>query len=215
MFVSHKYLRGSIRLATLGVALCLSLAQISSAQGATHFIAKGSSARWVSFSDDERSDCAGQVFTDFATGPNAQTFMLINYFRETPPTRLEVFGFGLIPNEAFHGDSASHMSLNLDLSQATGFTSCFTDFSTGGTPTCTDSPTGTISVDWKKPAFSVQETETFRRERGDFGRMTFFFVGTDQNTAAMTSVRAFDLDLHGVGVMGISRQMTLTIERKQ
>ena len=215
MLIRCKYFRGSIRLATLGFVLCFTLAQISSAQGATHFTTNGPAASWGLGTDDGVTSFGGSVFANGAIGQDAQTFMVLSFYTQTPTTQIQIYGFGTIPNQAFQGNSTGHMALNVDLSQATGFTSCTTDYANNNTVTCSDSPTGAISVEWKKPAFAtVQADYLFNRARLDIGGMTIFLMGQYNNTNAITTGTAFGIALpSGYGVMGTSRQMGVTIQR--
>src|SRR5438270_8576726 len=168
MLVLRKSVRGSIRLA-IGLALCLSLVQISPAQSQTNFKSSGGSASWVLYSADGSAMSNGEVFSNRATGQDPQTFLAMSFATQTPATLVEVSGYALIPNQAFQGDSTDHMSLDVDLSQVTGFTSCTTDYTNNKTVTCTDSPTATISIKCSKPSFHIVEaSRMFNRDRFDF-----------------------------------------------
>jgi hypothetical protein len=71
------------------------------------------------------------------------------------------FGYGNIPNSAFTGNNAQHMSLNVDTSQVPGFQTqtCTVSYVPTYSYTCTDGPFGVIQLDWQNNGYSSSATK--------------------------------------------------------
>jgi hypothetical protein len=185
------------------------------AQSQTHFSANNRSALALLNSEDELTSAYVQPFTNVVSGSGTQTFLLLDFQTENSAGFTEIFGESTIPNGDFQGDSTGHMSLNVDLSQVTGFTSCFTSFS-DGSQNCIDNPTGTINIAWHKPNLPVADAESmFQKATFTFGRLSILMVGTTNNTNAISSGTAFGITFPASdGEMGISNQLDITVQKQ-
>src|SRR5207302_2327562 len=137
-------------LTLLTVSLCLLTisTETAVAQHTTQFHATGVGVTGVLDSGNNTTINVEVVRNGSPGQSNESTFMLLDYFNETSTSFTEIAGGGNIPNGDLTGDSSGHMALSADLSQLTGFSSCTTDFTNNNTVTCTNNPTGMISMSW-------------------------------------------------------------------
>ncbi|HEV2992187.1 MAG TPA: hypothetical protein VG759_27380 [Candidatus Angelobacter sp.] len=78
-------------------------------------------------------------------------------------------GAGVIPDSAFDASSADHATLNVDLSQVSGFDIVACTFTPGTGFTCQPGPTGVIQAEWKRTrAGSLTNLEEDHTSLGPF-----------------------------------------------
>jgi len=147
---------------------------------------------------------------DGAGGTN--TFLDFGRFVENPDgSGSSTFGFGVIPNSAFDANTLQHVTLNVDISQISGFRVTTCTF-TPTTFTCADGGSvGPIQVDWQQNGISSSRSiqhSTFTS--GPFTRK----LDTDEDlSSADASGTYFGTSFTDTGraSVGKARQSDLTI----
>jgi hypothetical protein len=118
---------------------------------------------------------------------NPQTFLFYDTFLNTPDGFVETVASGLIPNDAFQGDSAAHLRLNVDTSQVTTFstTTCTLTFFPQFTDNCVPGALGVIQLDWAQSRSSVTHSVTTQSESFNLARIELHQT-SDQVSAVVT-----------------------------
>lgn len=128
----------------------------------------------------------GEVGISIFRGPDGaggtNTFLDFGSFVENPDgSGSSTFGFGVIPDSAFDAHTLQHVTLNVDLSQISGFRVTTCTF-TRTTFTCADSgPVGVIQVDWQQNGIS--SSRSIQHLTSTFGPFTRK-LDTDQDLSS-------------------------------
>ena len=152
---------------TLLTALLLAAPRAARAQ--TTFHASGEFAETTATAN-------GNSFTIFAargcdSNPcfTANTVLVIFGFMQTANGVVFLDGGGVIPDSAFDASSPDHATLNVDLSQVSGFKIEACTFTPGSGFTCQPGPTGVVQAEWKRTrAGSLTNLEEDHTSLGPF-----------------------------------------------
>jgi len=97
------------------------------------------------------------------------TFLVIFGFIPTANGAVFLDGSGVIPDSAFDASSPDHATLNVDISQVSGFSIEACTFTPGSGFTCQPGPTGVIQAEWKRTrAGSLTNLEEDHTSLGPF-----------------------------------------------
>jgi len=97
------------------------------------------------------------------------TILVILGFMQTANGVVFIDGSGVIPDTAFDASSPHHATLNVDLSQVSGFKIEACTFTPGSGFTCQPGPTGVVQAEWKRTrAGSVTNLEDDHTSLGPF-----------------------------------------------
>jgi hypothetical protein len=149
-----------------------------------------------------------------APGNSPQAFIIYEIFSSSPDGSLtETFASGSIPSDSLHGDSAAHMTLNLDTSQASSFTTttCTFTFFPQFTESCVPGALGVIQLDWIQSHNStthsvVSQTQVFNQARIE--------THQDSDTASAVVTGSFlGIAVNAGGTTGVNHGSTLELFR--
>jgi hypothetical protein len=97
------------------------------------------------------------------------TFLVIFGFIPTANGVAFLDGSGVIPDSAFDASNPDHATLNVDISQVSGFSIVACTFTPGTGFTCQPGPTGVIQAEWKRTrAGSLTDLEEDHISLGPF-----------------------------------------------
>ena len=146
------------------------------------------------------------------TGP--QVFILYQSFISLPDASFSAtIGSGSLPSDAFQGDSAAHLTLNVDTSQVTSFTTttCIFTFFPQFTETCTPGALGVIQLEWIQSHNStthsvISQTQVFNQARVETHQ------NSDTASAAVTG-SILGVTVNAGGTTGVNHASTLELFR--
>jgi hypothetical protein len=181
---------------------------------ATVFHSNGAFAQFLTITPDGL-EIIVQVQRGTDSSGNASTFLIYDTFGPVTDGFVDTFASGVIPDSAFQGGDPAHLSLNVDTSQLTGFssTSCTLsniDFSF----TCGPGSVGLIQLDWQQDSFSSTHTVSNVQQ-------TFAQFMSQQHTVADTASALATGSFLGVtinsasGQAGVNHNSTLQIVKLQ
>jgi hypothetical protein len=147
-------------------------------------------------------------------GNGPQVFILYQSFLSLPDASFSTtIGSGSLPSDAFQGDSAAHLMLNVDTSQVTSFTAttCIFTFFPEFTETCAPGALGVIQLDWIQSHNStthsvVSQTQVFNQAR----------IETHQNSdtaSAVVTGSILGTSVNAGGTTGVNHASTLELFR--
>lgn len=179
---------------------------------ATVFHSNGAFADLVSFTDG--TEILVQVTRGTDSAGNPATFLLYDTFVTTSDGFTDTFSSGIIPDDSFQGGDPAHLSLNVDTSLVSEFSSSsctfsFTDFSF----VCVPGPLGLIQIDW-------QQDHTFTSHTVSNVQQTFAQFMSQQHTvsdsASATASGSFlGTMIQGSGQAGVNHNSLLQIFKLQ
>jgi len=146
---------------------------------------------------------------------NPQTFLFYDTFLNTPNGFVETVASGLIPNDAFQGDSAAHLRLNLDTSQISTFstTTCTLTFFPQFTDTCVPGALGVIQLDWVQTRSSTTHSVTTQSQSFNLARIELH-QNSDQVSAVVTG-SFLGIAVNSSGPAMVNHSSTLEVFRFQ
>jgi hypothetical protein len=147
-------------------------------------------------------------------GGNVQTFLLYNAFTSMPDGGFtDTIASGFIPSDTFRGDSAAHLTLNVDTSRVSAFsvTTCTFIFFPQFTETCAPGVLGVIQLDWTQSHNSTTHTVTIQQQVFNQAR-----IETHQNSdtaSAVVSGSFLGTAVNAGGQVGVNHGSTLELFR--
>ena len=152
-----------------------------------------------------------------ATDPqgNPQTFLFYDAFLNTPEGFVETVASGLIPNDAFQGDSAAHLRLNVDTSQISTFstTTCTLTFFPQFTVTCVPGALGVIQLDWAQNRSSTTHSVTAQSESFNLARIELH--QTSDEVSAVVTGSFLGIPVNASGPAMVNHSSTMEVFRFQ
>jgi hypothetical protein len=146
------------------------------------------------------------------TGP--QVFIFYQSFSSSPDGSFsETFASGSLPSSAFQGDSAAHLTLNVDTNQVASFTAttCTFTFFPQFTETCMPGALGVIQLEWIQSHNStthsvISQTQVFNPARVE--------THQDSDTAsADVTGSILGITVNAGGTTGVNHASTLELFR--
>jgi hypothetical protein len=147
-------------------------------------------------------------------GSGPQAFIFYQSFSSLPDgTFSETFASGSLPGDAFQGDSASHLTLNIDTSQVASFTAttCTFTFFPQFIETCVPGALGVIQLEWAQSHNStthsvVSQTQVFNQARIETHQES------DTASASVTG-SILGVSVNAGGTTGVNHASTLELFR--
>jgi len=198
---------------TLLSALLLAAQGMASAQS-TSFHASGEFAETFSNANGSFVDifAARGCIVDPCSTNN--TVLVIFAFVPTATGVVFLDGGGVIPDSAFQTNGPDHATLNIDTSQASGFSLEACTFTPGSGFTCQPGPTGVIQVEWRRTrAGSTTLVEEDHATRGPV--TTHIHKNQDFFTAAGAgSFFGASFSDNSRSKIGANKETTITISKQ-
>jgi hypothetical protein len=146
---------------------------------------------------------------------NPQTFLFYDTFLNTADGVVETVASGLIPNDAFQGDSAAHLRLNVDTSQVTTFstTTCTITFFPQFTDNCVPGALGVIQLDWVQTRSSTTHSVTTQSQSFNLARIELH-QNSDQ-VSAVVNGSFLGIQVNSSGPAMVNHSSTLDVFRFQ
>lgn len=176
---------------------------------ATVFHSNGAFAQLLTVTPDGL-EIVIQVQRGTDSSGNPSTFLTYDTFGPVPDGFVDTFASGVIPDSAFQGGDPAHLSLNIDTSQLTDFSSSSCtlsdiDFSV----ICGPGTVGLIQLDWKQDNFS--STHTVSNVQQTFAQFMSQQHTVADTASALVTGSFLGATISASGQTGVNHNSTLQI----